>query len=93
MAASNSFDNTKVVSQEFMQYLSGEISKEWKELGRYLNLTDAQLNHIEADNPSHSKERIYQMLLLWKQSNGYKATYKVLNDALSKADRSDLVKR
>ncbi|XP_071842484.1 uncharacterized protein [Apostichopus japonicus] len=71
--------------------LSGKIPKEWKNVGRNLGLKDEELYILQTDsyNQGH-KETVYQMLRTWKQSNGSKATYRVLGEALEAAGRRDL---
>ncbi|PIK60806.1 IMD-like protein [Apostichopus japonicus] len=75
--------DSKVVEDETLLDLSGNLSKEWRDVGRKLKLKETDLRNIEADNKSNGqKEVVYQMLLLWKQKHGIKATNKTLRDAL-----------
>ncbi|KAJ8037653.1 hypothetical protein HOLleu_18530 [Holothuria leucospilota] len=73
-----------------LQELAGKITKEWLDIGRFLAIPEAQLQHLKEDNRNNQKEVIYQMLLSWKQREGSQATRRVLADALQKAERKDL---
>ncbi|XP_071842474.1 uncharacterized protein [Apostichopus japonicus] len=78
------------VRTECLRDLSGNIPKEWKRVGRNLGLKDKKLCIIETDyNKQGHEETVYQMLLTWKHSNGSKATYRVLGEALIAAGRRD----
>ncbi|XP_071843408.1 uncharacterized protein [Apostichopus japonicus] len=83
--------DSEVVEDETLLDLSGNLSKEWRDVGRKLKLKETDLRNIEADNKSNGqKEVVYQMLLLWKRKHGIKATNKTLRDALIATDRRDL---
>ncbi|PIK35342.1 hypothetical protein BSL78_27827, partial [Apostichopus japonicus] len=70
--------------------LSGNIPKEWKNVGRNLGLKDEKLCIIETDfNKQGHQETVYQMLRTWKNSNSSNATFRVLGEALYKAGRAD----
>ncbi|PIK60802.1 Receptor-interacting serine/threonine-protein kinase 1 [Apostichopus japonicus] len=79
------------IRTESLRDLSGKILKKWKKVGRNLGLKDPELCILERDNNNQGhKETVYQMLLTWKHSNGSKATYRVLGEALIAAGRRDL---
>ncbi|XP_071842480.1 uncharacterized protein [Apostichopus japonicus] len=79
------------VSDKDLMDLSGKIPKEWKKVGRNLGLQNPELCILERDNNNQGlNETVYQMLLTWKHSNGSKATYRVLGEALIAAGRRDL---
>ncbi|XP_071842497.1 uncharacterized protein [Apostichopus japonicus] len=83
--------DSEEVTNETLQDLSENLSKEWRHVGRKLKLTETDLRNIEADNKSNGqKEVVYQMLLLWKRKRGMKATNKTLRDALKAAGLMDL---
>ena len=63
-----------------LEDLSNKISK-WEALGRQLGFTDEQLVHFDRDNIEFTN-KIYKMLLEWKQREGSGATYEVLYNAL-----------
>ncbi|PIK55638.1 hypothetical protein BSL78_07447 [Apostichopus japonicus] len=83
--------DSEVVTNETLQDLSGNLPKEWRDVGRKLKLEEADICNIEENNRNKlQKEVIYQMLLLWKQKRGMAATNKALINALREAGRQDL---
>lgn len=82
MASYNGTDSSQCVSKEYLLELKRKVGKEWKDVGRCLGMSDAELDHIEEDNSKNVEEAIYQMLLCWKKKNGANATYAYLKDAL-----------
>ncbi|XP_071837758.1 uncharacterized protein [Apostichopus japonicus] len=79
-----------VVSKVTIELLSKEITKKWREIGRKLEFSDADLDRIKSDTTEGHKEQVYQMLKKWKEQKGKNATYKRLGEALMKCDRTDL---
>ncbi|XP_071822812.1 uncharacterized protein [Apostichopus japonicus] len=77
------------VSEKCLWQLSRKVGVTWMNVGRSLNLTEADLENVKEDHGGQS-ETSYQMLLLWKRSAGTMATYRVLADALKQAGRADL---
>ena len=65
---------------EDLEWLSHKL-EEWKPLGRRLKIEEATLTEFD-DDCGKKREKIYKMLLHWKQANGAAATYMVLHDAL-----------
>jgi len=61
--------------------LAREIPKDWRKLGRRLNMTEADLDAINKEEEEHS-EKAYTMLLKWKRAEGERATFLVLYKAL-----------
>ena len=53
----------------------------WRTLGRCLGIREKTIEDIVKAGGLRW-ERAYEMLLLWKQREGFKATYQVLHDAL-----------
>ena len=53
----------------------------WRHLGHRLGIQESVLKEIDGGNEQPS-EKVYHMLMLWKQKYGFHATYKVLYDAL-----------
>ncbi|XP_071843341.1 uncharacterized protein [Apostichopus japonicus] len=83
--------DSEEVTNETLQDLSGNLFKEWLDVGKNLKLDETELYNIEADNRRKGqKEVVYHMLLLWKRKRGKKATNKTLRDALKAANRKDL---
>lgn len=64
-----------------LEKLGKEIAEKWMQLGRRLRVEEPKLRDIEQ---SHRQlcEKGYNMLLAWKQKNGFAATYEILNAAL-----------
>ena len=81
-----------VLRDEDLQWLSLKL-EEWKPLGRRLNIEEARLTEFD-EECGKKREKIYKMLLHWKQANGAAATYMVLHDALCHplVGRTDLAK-
>ena len=70
----------RVPSDEDLERLSQKLKK-WKKLGRRLDIEEARLMAFDEENEEKC-EKIYKMLLHWKERNGSAATYMVLHDAL-----------
>ena len=69
-----------VPSDEDLEWLSQKLKK-WKTVGRRLQIEEVKLMMIDDENTEFI-EKIYQMLLHWKERNGSTATYTILHDAL-----------
>ena len=63
-----------------LEGLSNRITK-WEALGRRLGFTDDELVPFDRDNREFTN-KIFKMLLAWKQREGSRATYEVLYNAL-----------
>ena len=85
--------NQGVPSDEELLWLSRQLEY-WEELGRRLKIEEATLVTFY-DDYKKKRQRIYKMLLHWKQKNGSAATYTVLRDALCHefVNRRDLAGR
>ena len=68
-------------SDEELEKLSLRIGECWKPLGRRLDIEEGLLTGFYKDNDEF-REKIYKMLLHWKQRDGQAATYQVLYTAL-----------
>ena len=83
-----------IPENEVLEGLARKIPKEWKTLGRRLNMDEAVLDsfHKEEDRCT---ERAYKMLLKWKQAEGEGATFLMLYNALCHyfVDRKDLAEK
>ncbi|XP_038069500.1 uncharacterized protein LOC119738658 [Patiria miniata] len=73
--------------------LAGELGISWKLIGRHLGYSEAKLENLLLDYPSHAHERAYHMLLRWKKNASAAPSMLVeqLRGALQKAERGDLV--
>ena len=70
-----------IPSDEELEKLSMQIGECWKPLGRRLDIEEGLLTGFYKDNDEF-REKIYKMLLHWKQRDGQAATYQVLYAAL-----------
>ena len=68
-------------SNEELEYLSRQLAGKWKTLGGCLGFSQAAMRNYDEDNPKLA-DKAFNMLIDWKQGQGSKATYTVLNDAL-----------
>lgn len=74
-----------------MLKISQQLGKKWKMFARWLSLDDSQIENIESDNPSNSQEMAFQVLKVWKDSNGESATEEVVFEALIKCGLKSVV--
>ena len=82
-----------VPSNGDLEWLSQKLER-WKIVGRRLKIEEARLTSFDIENDTRS-EKIYEMLLHWKERNGSAATYMVLHDALCHplVNRGDLAEQ
>ena len=64
----------------------------WKQLGRALDLPDADLDQIDHDC-HFLLEKSYQMLIKWMEREGSAATYGNLAKGLNEVGKKDLVQK
>ncbi|XP_066019797.1 NLR family CARD domain-containing protein 4-like isoform X2 [Pocillopora verrucosa] len=83
----------QVPSDEDLEWLSQKLD-EWKRVGRRLKIEEARLTAFDNENKEWS-EKIYKVLLHWKERDGSAATYTVLHDALCHplVNRTDLAEQ
>ena len=70
----------KDVSNEELEWLSQKLER-WRTFGRRLKIEDEKFTAFDHDNKEFT-EKIYKMLLYWKNREGKEAKLKVLYDAL-----------
>lgn len=70
-----------VPDDEVLERLGENVSADWKKLGRRLKFQESRLEAFDKENDTCS-EKVYKMLLRWKQVNCQSATYEVLYNAL-----------
>ena len=77
-----------------LEQLGADIAKDWRRLGRRLELDEPTLQEIN-NGQGQLCEKGYHMLMRWKQNKGADATYKALRDALRHKliQRQDLVEK
>ena len=82
-----------VPSDEDLGWLSQKLEN-WKAVGRRLEIEDARLTAFDNENREFF-EKIYKMLLHWKERNGSTASYTTLHDALChpSVNRTDLAEQ
>ncbi|KAL3859802.1 hypothetical protein ACJMK2_009995 [Sinanodonta woodiana] len=94
LMGSNSFvlsDSTSSVTPEDLDIVSAAIGKEWRRLGRALNITDGVLDQIHMDyNIAGIYEVMYQILNKWVQREARNATKRVLAEKLHEIERDDI---
>jgi len=61
----------------------------WKMLARTLKMAENIINEIVYEEKTDLKEQCYQMLLRWKNSNGFKATAATLINALRESQLNE----
>ena len=81
-------------TEDELEYLSAEVSDDWRTLGRRLAFKEAQLQEFDTGYGKIS-EKAYAMLLAWKQRDGSGASYSVLYKALcdKRVKRRDLAQK
>ncbi|XP_071851233.1 uncharacterized protein [Apostichopus japonicus] len=79
-----------IVDDDIISKLSKSLTREWRDVGRGLKITEAEMQDLTIDVRSGQRETIYQMLILWKRKHGDDATYGALIKALTNAGRKDL---
>ncbi|PFX23158.1 hypothetical protein AWC38_SpisGene12316 [Stylophora pistillata] len=70
------------ISEEDHRDISRRVASKRRRLGRALGLGDENLEAIMEDNANDTNEQSFKILQKWMQSNGAKATYDVLAQAL-----------
>ena len=83
-----------IPSDEDLGWLSEEVEKKWKAVGRRLGIQEARLTAFDNENREYFG-KMYKMLLHWREKSGSAATYTVLHDALCHplVNRTDLAEQ
>ena len=66
----------------------GDYCDPWRQVGLFLGLNNALLNAIDGDHRTVSLKRL-GTLQKWKEKFAFRATYKVLINALLKCEKAD----
>ena len=90
--AAPAVDMNKLCSEEHLAKISLWIT-EWREISPFLGLTQAEHQEILGSAPHSVRLQKTEMLRLWKEKRGTKATYKRLCRAFNECDMSDLVEQ
>lgn len=64
-----------------VQYVASNLGAHWRAVGRRLGVSAADIDYITADHHIES-ERAYHTIRKWYESEGKKASYKILAKAL-----------
>ena len=79
-------------SDELEQLANDIDPSDWKKVARKLKIHGPKITAIHKENEEFY-EKIYQMLLKWKQANGSAATWKKLYQALIDAGLRELAEK
>ncbi|CAH1783914.1 unnamed protein product [Owenia fusiformis] len=63
----------EILKDEYFRDLSTKLGKSWKSVASYLKLTSAEIETIELNNPGHTEEQIFQMLIKWRDRSVHSA--------------------
>ena len=77
--------------ESIFMFLSKEIGKDWKKLGRHLSLNNPELENIEIKNYD-LEDKTYEMLHLWFKHQK-RPTLDALVTALKRVPRKDLIEK
>ena len=66
-------------------------AKNWKFIGRRLELGEPDIQQIEKGHGNDLREAFYQMMLKWRTTKGEQATYDELIEALKKENLTEVV--
>ncbi|NXN98491.1 RIPK1 kinase, partial [Rhinopomastus cyanomelas] len=91
--ATGIFDDTSVLTEKHLNLVREKLAKQWKHCARKLGFCDPEIDEIDHDYERDGlKEKVYQMLLKWKNKKGSKgATVGKLAKALFDCQRLDLL--
>ncbi|XP_047131513.1 uncharacterized protein LOC105848653 [Hydra vulgaris] len=84
-------DENFIRSQEFKLRFSESVGRDWRTLGRWLNIDESSLESINEDN-NNTNEKAYLMLTKWIQMNDNPTFIKLIT-ALRNMRRMDLIER
>ncbi|NWU96511.1 RIPK1 kinase, partial [Upupa epops] len=87
------FEDTSVLTEKHLNMVREKLAKQWKHCARKLGFCDPEIDEIDHDYERDGlKEKVYQMLLKWKNKEGSKgATVGKLAKALFGCQRLDLL--
>ena len=71
-----------------MNYVAGNIGRDWRLLARQLKIRDPDIQQIEESNPRNLREQSYNSLRLWQSLEKENATRDVLVKALRKCNQN-----
>ena len=65
--ASNDGDEYKDISDADLLDVANQIGMSWFDVGIYLQISSAELEHLQTSYPNDSKRSCYKMLEMWKK--------------------------
>ena len=77
-------------NSELLLHLKKKVGKDWLDLGRFLLVSNNELDVIDADYDG-LEEKTYRMLCLWKNQQKF-PTLNALANAIYKINRIDLIR-
>lgn len=76
-------ENESEISDEVLVDTAGKIGeKDWTPLARALGFNKQEIQDVKKKYPHRSREQVYQVLLLWRQTKGQEATVAALELSL-----------
>ena len=78
-----------ILKDAHLNEIAEDLGRDWKQLGRKLEIPSSVLGNIDEDNRG-VREKSIHMMLRWKKRNGNDATGQALADALIKIGRKDV---
>ena len=82
----------RIVSEEDIANIAEDLSINWKSVGRRLGVKNNKIDEIDLEN-RRTSDKAHNVLVTWKQQKGYSATISMLQEALKKSGRTDLVEK
>ena len=81
---------TGIIKLNAICFIAKSINTQWKILGGYLGLQVADIENIDAD--FHGiQDKALTMLAKWCKRNPESATLKMMNEALKRVERNDII--
>ena len=88
MASDNGEQNNDISDSDLLD-VANEIGAKWNEVGIYLGMSSADLEHVQMNHPNDSKLRCYNMLSIWKRQQPKDTD--IRNELAKGLRRADLV--
>lgn len=82
------------ITNELALFVANHVGKDWRQLGITLELENHELDNVFKDNEREGNVEVaYEMLRKWREKNFRYATRDLLEDALLRINRSDIVEQ
>ena len=79
----------QIVKDKHLNEISEDLGRDWKRLGRQLEISGSILDNIEVEH-RQVKEKSFKMMSRWKKRSGNYATGQALANALVAIGRRDV---